>query len=290
MTQPRVSVVIPTLNEARNLPAVFAELPPWLHEVIIVDGRSVDDTVAVARQLRPDVRVITQCRTGKGNALACGFAAATGDVIVAMDADGSTDPAEIPRFVEALTEGADFVKGSRFMAGGRSTDITRLRKAGNRFLNGLVNVTFKTNYTDLCYGYNALWARHLDVLALDHGPLPDGERGPRWGDGFEIETLMNVRVALAGLHVAEVPSEERSRLHGASNLNAFTDGMRVLRIIGREWRRQRGLTTTRRRSRRHPGGTQVPVPAQRTAVAPDHVIDLVRADLDEALNFDDQSA
>jgi glycosyltransferase involved in cell wall biosynthesis len=78
--------------------------------------------------------VLSQTRTGKGNALACGFAAATGDIIVMIDADGSTDPAEIPRFVEALTAGADFAKGSRFAPGAGSTDITPLRKLGNKLL------------------------------------------------------------------------------------------------------------------------------------------------------------
>ena len=74
---PRVSVVVPTLNEARNLPHVFSRLPADVHEVIVVDGHSVDDTIAVARRLRPDVRVVQQTRSGKGNALACGFEAAT---------------------------------------------------------------------------------------------------------------------------------------------------------------------------------------------------------------------
>ena len=99
---PRVSVVVPTLNEEKNLPYVFSRLPANVHEVIVVDGHSVDDTIAVARQLRPDVLVVQQTRTGKGNALACGFAAATGDIIAMVDADGSADPSEIPKFVHAL--------------------------------------------------------------------------------------------------------------------------------------------------------------------------------------------
>src|SRR5216683_5174490 len=94
----RVSIVIPALNEARNLPHVFARLPLDVHEVIVVDGHSVDDTISVARQLRPDVRIVQQTRQGKGNALACGFEAATGDVIAVVDADGSADPSEISRF------------------------------------------------------------------------------------------------------------------------------------------------------------------------------------------------
>ncbi len=229
---PTVSVVIPTLNEARNLPHIFAKLPAGLHEVILVDGNSVDDTVATARRLRPDVRIVMQNRRGKGNALACGFAAATGDVIAIVDADGSADPAEIPQFVRALLDGADFAKGTRFTAGGGSSDITRLRRLGNRMLSGLVNVLCRTKYSDLCYGYNAFWRRHVPVFGLDvESDVPHGSGARLWGDGFEIETLINVRIAQAGLKVTEVASFEHSRIHGVSNLNAARDGWRVLRTI-----------------------------------------------------------
>src|ERR1700733_14453476 len=148
----RVSVVIPTLNEARNLPHVFEALPSDVYEVIVVDGHSVDDTVAVARSLRPDVRIVMQTRMGKGNALACGCAAATGDIIALIDADGSADVREIPSFVSALLAGADFAKGTRFTEGGGSEDITHLRRFGNRMLTRLVNLLYGTRYTDLCYG------------------------------------------------------------------------------------------------------------------------------------------
>jgi len=218
----RVSVVIPTLNEAANLPHVFARLPQGLHEVVVVDGRSVDDTVAVAKALRPDVRIVLEKRPGKGIALAAGFAAAEGDIIVMLDADGSTDPAEIPRYVMPLLQGADFVKGSRFMPGGGTDDITPIRKLGNSALNGTVNKLYGTRYTDLCYGYNAFWNHCLPVLEMgdDHG--------------FEIETVINVRIARAGLRVVEVPSVERERLFGESKLSPVRDGLRVLRTIVRE--------------------------------------------------------
>jgi glycosyltransferase involved in cell wall biosynthesis len=216
-----VSVVIAAMNEEKNLPYVFSRLPEGLHEVILVDGHSVDETVAVARRLRPDIRILTQSGRGKGNAMAEGFAACTGEIIVALDADGSTDPAEIPRFVSALCNGADFVKGSRFAQGGASTDITRARSLGNRLLGAFVNTLYGTHYTDLCYGYNAFWARCLPYLRVDC-------------DGFEVETLINVRVAKAGLIVHEVPSFEQVRLNGESNLHTVRDGTRVLRTIVRE--------------------------------------------------------
>ena len=228
----KVTVVIPTLNEARNLPHVFSRLPEGLHEVIIVDGYSADDTLVAARRLRPDVRIIMQNRRGKGNALACGFAAATGDIVVMIDADGSTDPSEIPQFVDALINGADFAKGSRFTVGGGSSDITRLRRFGNKLLSDLVNVLCRTQYSDLCYGFNAFWRHHVSVLGLDAESTTPADRSVRlWGDGFEVETLINIRIAHAGLIVKEVASYEHSRIHGVSNLNSFSDGIRVLRTI-----------------------------------------------------------
>jgi glycosyltransferase involved in cell wall biosynthesis len=179
---------------------------------------------------------VLQNRRGKGNALACGFAAVTGDIVVMLDADGSADPREIPRFVRALVEGADFAKGTRFATGAGTLDITRTRRVGNRLLNGLVNVAYGTRYSDLCYGYNAFWVHCLPVLDLDVG-LP-GE-AMLWGDGFEVETLINVRAAAAGLRVVEVPSFEAVRIHGVSNLNAVSDGLRVLRTIAVERREAR---------------------------------------------------
>ena len=243
---PRVSVVVPTLNEARNLPYVFSRIPADVHEVIVVDGHSVDDTIAVARRLRPDVRVVQQTRRGKGNALACGFEAATGDVIAMVDADGSTDAGEIPRFVHALMSGADFAKGTRFAPGGGSGDITRLRSAGNRLLVAVVNLCHGTHYSDLCYGFNVFWQKYVSVLDLDTTSPPSlrGD-GMLWGDGFEIETLIHMRVAEEGLRVAEVPSFEHPRIHGVSNLDAFGDGLRVLTIILVERHH------ARRRHRRH---------------------------------------
>lgn len=214
----RVSVIIPTLNEAQNLAILLPSLPPWLHEVIIVDGRSTDDTIEVARTLRPDVRVVLEKRKGKGVALRSGFEAATGDILVMMDADGSMNPAEIGLFVRHLRDGADFVKGSRFMQGAGSHDISWLRRLGNSGFTILVRLLYGGRYSDLCYGYAAFWNSVLPELALD-------------GDGFEIETQMNIRALQSRLKIVEVPSFEFDRVHGESNLRTFPDGWRVLKTI-----------------------------------------------------------
>jgi RNA polymerase sigma factor (sigma-70 family) len=219
---PTVSVIIPARDEAANLPHVFSTLPPWVDEVVLVDGHSVDDTVAVTRALCPKAKVVTQPGRGKGDALHAGFVAASGDILVTIDADGSTDGAEIIRFVGALVAGADFAKGSRFSSSGGSDDITWVRRYGNRLLSGLVNRMFGTHFSDLCYGYNAFWARHLDAIEVSSCP------------GFEVEALMNIRAATAGLTIYEVPSHECARIFGASNLRAIRDGWRILKVILRE--------------------------------------------------------
>ncbi|MBK9100931.1 MAG: glycosyltransferase family 2 protein [Austwickia sp.] len=261
LTPPLVSVVVPAMNEARNLEIILPQLPE-VHEVILVDGNSVDDTVEVARRILPDVKVVTQTRKGKGNALVCGFQAATGDIIVMFDADCSADPAEIPVFVEALINGADFAKGSRQMAGGGSEDLTFIRNAGNRGLTVLSNMMLGTRYTELCYGYNAFWSDILPSLNL---PSPTaavvGKNGKVWGDGFEIETLLTCRVAAADLKVVEVPSVEKLRVHGESNLNAVSDGLRVLRTIVTEKRSARKTVTRYPHHEGRPGAHHQKQPA-----------------------------
>jgi glycosyltransferase involved in cell wall biosynthesis len=230
---PRVSVVIASLNEEVSLPHVLSCMPPGVFEVILVDGHSTDRTVETARRLLPEIRVVHQRGKGKGDALRCGFEAARGDLIVALDADGSTDPREIPAFVGALLAGADFVKGSRFIPGAGTGDMTLTRKAGNKGLVYLVWLLFGTRYTDLCYGYTAFWRRCLPALDLR-------------SDGFEIETEMNVRAAVARLKVVEVASFERNRIGGEPHLRPFADGWRVLMEILGQRRRASKDSASRR--------------------------------------------
>jgi hypothetical protein len=226
--QTRVSVVVSAMNEEKNVGVVLGRLPDGLHEVILVDGCSKDKTIEVAKRAYPGIRVLTQSGIGKGDALRTGFAAVTGNVVVMLDADGSANPAEISRFVAALEAGADFAKGSRFLDGGGSADITLVRRLGNSFLSGTANLLHGTRFTDLCYGYNAFWARCLPFISLD-------------APGFEVETLINLRVAGAGMKITEVPSYEEDRLSGQSNLKTFRDGFRVLGTILGEARRRRAL-------------------------------------------------
>ena len=222
--RPTVSVVIPTLNEAENLPLVLPYIPrECLDEVILVDGRSTDGTVDVAKKLLPDIKIVLEKEPGKGAAMQAGYRAASGDIIIVMDADGSNDPREIPRFVNALIEGADFVKGSRFTPGGGTTDMPVIRKVGNLFFVKLVNLLFGSIFSDLCYGYHAFWRYCLDIIDLSNAK------------GFEIDTVLYVRAVRDHLRITEVPSFEGYRFYGIGKLRTIPDGLRVLNSIGSEW-------------------------------------------------------
>jgi len=249
----RISLIIPTLEEAENLNFVLPAIPNIVDELIIVDGGSTDSTVDVVRKLRPDAKIIIDTVPGKGNALRRGFETATGDILVMMDADGSMDPLDIGTFVAALEAGADVAKGSRFLQGGGSADMTILRRVGNRALTRAVRLTFGGRYSDLCYGYMAFW-RH--VL-----PTFDGDV-----KGFEIETFLNIRALAAGLRVVEVASFESARLFGESHLRTFRDGSRALITIGRERRRLAKARAERGIPR--PTSHQVPVQVSTEAPAP----------------------
>ncbi|WP_328766884.1 glycosyltransferase family 2 protein [Streptomyces sp. NBC_00286] len=213
-----VSLVVPARNEAPNIPWVFEQIPDSIDEVILVDGDSKDATVHMAQHCLPTVRHVEQSGPGKGNALRTGFLAATCDYIVMIDADGSMVPGEIPHFLHFLDNGYDFVKGSRFMAGGGSLDITPFRRLGNQVLLAAVNRLYHASLTDLCYGYCAFRRSFLEDLDLH-------------SSGFEIETEMVAHALRSGLRIAEVPSLELPRRSGRSNLRAISDGRRVLRTL-----------------------------------------------------------
>jgi glycosyltransferase involved in cell wall biosynthesis len=213
---PTISVVICTLNEEHNLCNVLPKIPKWIHEVIIVDGHSTDNTVQVAKNILPEIRLVNQPDTGKDNAMKYGFKKSTGEIIVTLDADGSTDPTQIPDFVALLLEGYDFVKGSRFLKVNPVMPIHR--NIGNKILADFTNLLFGTRYTDVCCGYNAFWRKCLEKIDLS-------------SNGFDYEPVLYAKITKAGLKVAELQCTDRGRIHGDSKLPMPTQGLKAVLAI-----------------------------------------------------------
>jgi glycosyltransferase involved in cell wall biosynthesis len=215
-----VTALVCTLNEEENLAHVLTEIPDWVDELLLVDGHSTDNTVAVARGLRSDVRIVRQPGRGKGDALKCGIEQATGDIIVTLDADGTTDPRDMSRFVEPLLRGCDFVKGSRF-ALSRPAGKPRHRIFGNWVIVTTYNVLYRTKYTDLCSGYNAFWRQAMARVDLS-------------GWTGQEEPLLNARVRKAGLKVVEVGHHDKGRIAGETKQPSWQQGFGAVKTVIRE--------------------------------------------------------
>jgi glycosyltransferase involved in cell wall biosynthesis len=214
----KISVIIPTLNEEKNLPRVLEDLPDYIDELIVVDGHSKDRTMEIAKE--HGAKIIFD-DVGKGSALRKGMKEATGDIIIIMDADCSHIPAEIPLLIAGIESGYDVCMGSRFIQGGGSEDITLLRRFGNKFFVFLVNLIWGMNYSDLCYGYRSFRGGCIEKLELE-------------SDGFGIETEISIKAAKKKLRILEVPSYEKSRVHGEGKLRTFHDGFEMLSRIVKE--------------------------------------------------------
>ncbi len=242
--------MVPALNEALNL-AVVLPLLPQVHEVILVDGGSVDGTVQAARRALPDIVTVLQTRSGKGNALAAGFARVTGDIVVMFDADGSADPAEIERFVDALKAGADFAKGSRYT--GRVAarrDITRSAASATGSSTALFNLGFRDRvHRPRATATTPSGPTCSRCSTCPTTPRPAPASGKMlWGDGFEIETVHQLPVRLgAGLDHRGPLGRAQPDVRRVAPARWSRDGLRMVRTLVTEWRRARG---TRRLERR----------------------------------------
>ena len=218
----KISIIIPTLNEAKNIKYVFPFIPKYIDELVVIDGNSTDGTIEEILKFRNDAKIIIDKTPGKGSALIKGFSVATGDIIIMMDADGSHDPNEIPSLLEPVLNGYDVAKGSRLLPGGGSDDFTPFRRLGNKIFITMVNKMYGAEYTDLCYGYRAFKKEAIKKMCCK-------------SHGFEIETEQSILMLKVGLKIKEVPSFEFKRKYGESRLHSFRDGWRILMIIVREY-------------------------------------------------------
>ncbi len=211
-----VSLVIPTLNEARNLPHVLPLIPPLgeLREVVLVDGQSTDETVQVARELLPEIRVVVQRGKGKSDAVRRGVEEATGDYVLIMDADGSQDPQDISHYISGALDGFDLVKGSRYISGGGSDDESRLRRLLVWVTDTAANILWGTRFTDIVYGMFLVRRQSFLDLGLDC-------------NGFGLETQLMARASRRGFRILEIPVVESPRRYGSSHLSVVRDGWHI---------------------------------------------------------------
>jgi glycosyltransferase involved in cell wall biosynthesis len=214
-----VSVIVCAKNEAENLHYVLPKIPKWVDEILLVDGNSCDQTVELAKKLCPTLRVLIQPRDGKGDALKYGVKHAKGELIVTLDADGSTDPEDLPRFIQPLLDGFDFTKGSRFLNSHLRMPVHR--RFGNRVLVITTNLLFGTKYTDVCSGFNAFRKQAFCKLNLIH-------------DGFEMEQEMNAKIKKTGLKVKEIACIDKGRNGGFSKVVSVKQGFRDFMVILKE--------------------------------------------------------
>jgi len=217
---PKASIVIPTLNEEKNMNALLRQINLKEYEVIIVDGHSTDKTVEIAKKF--GIKVLYDDK-GKGSALRKGMNASAEEIVITMDADLSHRISELGLLVEAINSGYDICMGSRFILGGGTDDMPLHRKIGNKLFVFLVNSIWRANYSDLCYGYRSFRRDIIKKLNLE-------------SDGFGIETEISIKSAKQKLKIIEIPSFEKKRMHGTAKLHSLRDGWEILKRIMKEVR------------------------------------------------------
>lgn len=220
----KLSIIVPTHNEEKNLPVVLAHIPyhPDIKEIILVDGRSSDRTIETAKRIKPDIKVLQQTGFGKGNAISSGVQAATGDYFLVLDADGSQLPEEIPMYMEQARYGYDLVKGSRYMTGGYSEEGTWDRRLLTQIAQIIANRLWKTHFTDICFGMFLIKRNKFMELQIQ-------------SQRHDIEWEMMAKANKNNLSIVEVPSYEAKRISGRSHVSYIRDGWLIARAVFRQY-------------------------------------------------------
>jgi len=213
----RVTLMMPTLNEAEALKAVIPRIRrEWVDQVLVVDGGSTDGTLELARGAGYDV--MRQKTRGIAAAYADALPQATGEVIITFTPDGNSLPERIPALVEKMREGYDMVIVSRYREGAKSEDDDPLTAFGNWMFTRLINFFFGGRYTDTLVGFRA-WKR--DVY----------DKSIRWIGRDDFEPRSAIRCAKLKLKTGEIPGDEPKRIGGVRKMRPFVNGWKIVKII-----------------------------------------------------------
>jgi len=206
----RVTVIVPCRNEARNIRPVLEWAAPYADELLVVDGHSSDGTRAIAVEM--GATVLLDNGKGKGDALRVGIAAASGDILVFIDADGSHDPRDIPALVQPIVDGeADHVSGSRMLGGSDELHATInqfVRLFGSQVITLSINYSQGVRLTDSQNGFRAIRADVARSLALA-------------SDITTVEQEMIIKSVRRGYRIHEVATHEYVRSNGESNFSVL---------------------------------------------------------------------
>jgi ubiquinone/menaquinone biosynthesis C-methylase UbiE len=230
ISKPTVSVICACRNEAGNIEQIVRRLPEMgAHtELIFVEGHSKDETLAECRRMNEvfperDIKVYVQEGKGKCDAVRLGFAKATGDIVMILDADVSVVPEDLTQFYEALVTGkGDFINGSRLVYLMDPEAMRFLNVLGNKFFAAALSLLLGQPVKDTLCGTKVMWRDKYEELA--RGRTYFGDFDP-FGD---YDLLFGA--AKLNLKIVEVPVRYRQRVYGSTNISRFSDGFLLLRM------------------------------------------------------------
>jgi glycosyltransferase involved in cell wall biosynthesis len=218
MTQAKISIILPTLNEEETIGRVIDEIPRaaleeagYAIQVLVVDGNSQDRTRKIAKD--KGVEVMVEPRKGKGRAMRSSLKTVDADFIFMLDADYTYPATYIPDMLNILQHGYDVVMGSRLKGKREKGAMSRLNAVGNRLLSLIATVVYQRRISDVCTGYWALRSEVIPNLRLS-------------ADGFEFEAELFSQLAKKGYSIAELPIYYRRR-PSPPKLSSLKDGTKI---------------------------------------------------------------
>lgn len=231
LSAPRVSVLVPARNEAGNIPEIIARTPHMGAgtELIFVEGHSTDGTFEAIEQLlreNPGIeaKLLKQPGVGKGDAVRAGFAVATGDILMILDADLTVAPEDLPRFVEALVTGrAEFVNGVRLVYPMEKEAMRFFNLLGNKFFSMAFSAVLGQPLRDTLCGTKVFWKKDYERIAANRAYF--GEFDP-FGD---FDLLFGA--ARLNLKIVDLPVRYGSRSYGTTNIQRWRHGWLLLRML-----------------------------------------------------------